>query len=92
MHYEGLDASARYTVRVVYGGDNFRVRIRLDADGKEIHPLIAKPNPLRPVEFEIPQTATADGMLDLRWTREPGLGGNGRGCQVAEVWLIRSGP
>jgi hypothetical protein len=25
----------------------------------------------------------------LNWTQEPGAGGNGRGCQVAEVWLIK---
>ena len=66
--------------------------IRLDADGEEIHALIEKPDPPRPVEFDIPAGATADGELTLRWTREPGLGGNGRGCQVAEVWLIRAGP
>ena len=32
--------------------------------------------------------ATSEGMLKLSWTREAGLGGNGAGCQVAEVWLI----
>jgi hypothetical protein len=26
----------------------------------------------------------------LSWYRTPGLGGNGRGCQVAEVWLIKA--
>lgn len=91
MHYDGLDRSARYRVRIVYGGDNFRVRVRLDADGREVHPLIAKPNPPRPVEFDLPVETTADGTLTFRWTREPGLGGNGRGCQVAEVWLIPAG-
>jgi hypothetical protein len=90
MRYKDLDPSARYRLRVVYGGDNFRVRVRLEADGEEVHPPIAKPNPPRPIEFEIPRRATADGSLTLSWTRESGLGGNGRGCQVAEVWLIRS--
>ena len=55
----------------------------------EVHPLMVKPVPVAPVEFDIPQAATAAGVLDLSWTREPGLGGNGRGCQVSEVWLIR---
>ena len=41
------------------------------------------------VEFDIPTQATAGGELTLNWRRTPGLGGNGRGCQVAEVWLIR---
>ncbi len=55
----------------------------------EIHPLIAKPAPVAPIEFDIPQSATEKGTLDLSWYREPAMGGNGRGCQVSEVWLIR---
>ncbi len=30
-----------------------------------------------------------NGDLNLAWTREPGQGGNGRGCQVSEIWLIK---
>jgi hypothetical protein len=44
------------------------------------------------VEFTIPAEATADSTLKLSWTREPGLGGNGRGCEVAEVWLMQIPP
>jgi hypothetical protein len=36
-----------------------------------------------------PRRTKAQGTLDLAWYREAGLGGNGRGCQVAEVWLIK---
>jgi hypothetical protein len=61
----------------------------LEADGIEVHPWIAKPDPVRPVEFDVPAKATADGRLTLTWRQEPGRGGNGRGCQVAEVWLLR---
>jgi hypothetical protein len=90
MHYDGLDPVAQYKVRVVYGGDNPSGKIRLVANGgTEIHPLMAKPAPLRPIEFDIPKQATEKGELDLSWYREAGLGGNGRGCQVSEVWLIR---
>ncbi len=90
MHYSGLDPSARYRLRVVYGGDAVKRRIRLVADDQyEIHPLIEKPFPFRPLEFEIPPEATADGELWLSWQQEPGLGGNGRGCQVSEVWLLK---
>jgi glycosyl hydrolase family 20 len=90
MHYDGLDRAAQYKVRVVYAGDSLRVKIRLVANGSiEIHPLMEKPNPIAPVEFDIPQQATEKGTLDLEWSREAGAGGNGRGCQVAEVWLIR---
>jgi hypothetical protein len=90
MRYSDLDPAARYTIRVVYGGDSPTRKIRLVANtGIEIHPLISKPYPVRPIEFEIPQEATRSGQLTLTWNREPGLGGNGRGCQVSEVWLIK---
>jgi hypothetical protein len=90
MRYDDLDPEASYRIRIVYSGDRFDTRVRLDADGAEVHPLLAKPNPVHPVEFDVPRTATADGKLELTWTQEPGRGGNGRGCQVAEVWLIRA--
>jgi hypothetical protein len=89
MHYDGLDGKARYRIRVVYAGDSFRNRIRLDAGPHPVHDWLQKPNPPVPVEFDIPAAATASGRLDLAWRQEPGKGGNGRGCQVAEVWLIR---
>jgi len=90
LHYGNLDGTAQYKIRVVYAGDSPKRKIRLIAnDGVEIHPLTAKPWPIRPVEFDIPHSATTGGDLTLTWTREPGLGGNGRGCQVSEVWLIR---
>lgn len=90
MHYGGLDPQARYKVRVVYAGDAAKKKIRLaTAEGVEIHPFIAKPWPFKPIEFSIPAAATAHGELTLSWFGEPGLGGNGRGCQVSEVWLIR---
>ncbi len=90
MHYPNLDREASYKVRVVYGGDAVKRKIRLLAgDSIEVHPLIDKPFPFRPLEFDIPPAATAGGELRLSWSVEAGLGGNGRGCQVAEVWLIR---
>lgn len=91
MRYEGLDPRARYKVRVVYAGENTPHPIRLTADERyEIHPFRAKDRPVRPVEFAIPAEATADGKLVLQWERPAGLGGNGRGVQVAEVWLMRN--
>jgi hypothetical protein len=90
MHYDNLDPNAEYKIRVVYAGDSPSVKIRLVAnEAVEIHPLLQKPAPVRPLEFDIPRQATGKGELDLSWSREPGLGGNGRGVQVAEVWLIR---
>jgi hypothetical protein len=67
-----------------------RWKVRLVAStGVEVHPFIEKPSPIQPLEFDLPSGAIEDGELTLSWSREPGLGGNGRGCQVAEVWLMR---
>jgi hypothetical protein len=93
MHYTGLDPNARYKLRVVYGGDNPRRKIRCIAnEGLEIHGYMPHPVPFKPVEFAIPQSTTAGGELKLSWFAEPGLGGNGRGCQVSEVWLMKESP
>lgn len=89
MAYHDLDRKAHYKIRVVYAGETPRVPIRLVANGRfEIHPFLPKsPEPKR-LEFSIPAAATEDGELRLQWTRPTGLGGNGRGVQVAEVWLM----
>jgi hypothetical protein len=90
MRYAGLDPKAQYKVRVTYAGDNFRTRIRLMAgDALEVHPFIVKTREVRPVEFDVPREATKNGELLLSWYQEPGRGGAGRGCQVAEVWLSK---
>ncbi|MDB6037440.1 MAG: hypothetical protein JWM99_1281 [Verrucomicrobiales bacterium] len=90
MRYENLDQGAQYKIRVTYAGDAPKRSIRLVANNQyEIHPLIKKEFPYRPVEFDIPLGATREGTLELSWFREQGLGGNGRGCQVSEVWLIK---
>jgi hypothetical protein len=90
MRYTDLDPTAQYKIRVVYAGDGLEKKIRLRAnDGIEIHPYIAKPSPIMPIEFDIPAEATRSGELLLRWNREPGRGDNGRGCQVSEAWLIK---
>ena len=93
LRYDDLDPAAQYTLRVVYAGDSPKRPIRLVATGPngpiEIHPLMQKPWPIRPIEFAIPAAATLGGKLILSWSREPGLAGNGRGCQVSEAWLIR---
>jgi hypothetical protein len=90
LRYAGLDPRGRYRVRIVYSGDEPAAVIRMRCNGNlEIHPFMHKPWPPRPLEFDIPPEATPGGELSLIWNREPGLGGNGRGCQVAEVWLLK---
>jgi hypothetical protein len=90
LAYSGLDTNAHYKVRVVYAGDSLRRKIRLMAnDTIEVHPYITRPYPFKPIEFDIPQSATQTGKLTLSWLGEAGLGGNGRSCQISEVWLLK---
>ena len=88
MRYTGLDPSARYKLRVVYGREGRAAEIRLVAnDTTEIHPYLTKP--FERLEFDLPAATTHSGNLTLSWTQEPDGGGHGRGCQAAEVWLIK---
>ena len=85
MRYEGLDADGGYELRVVYAG-RFRPVMRLVADGRfEVHGKTAAAEPPRVQKFTIPKEATRDGVLELAWHRM----GSARGCQVAEVWLVK---
>jgi hypothetical protein len=90
LRYTGLSASARYKLRIDYAGEDSTQLITLTANGGVIihGPRLRATNP-EFVEFEIPAAATRRGVLDLRWTQLRGLGGGGRGLQIAEVWLIR---
>jgi hypothetical protein len=90
LHYEGLDPTAHYRVRIVYAGDSFRLKTQLGTEEGLVHDWLKKPDPPQPVEFDVPIEATRDGNLTLSWTVEPWVGGNGRSCQVAEVWLLVS--
>jgi hypothetical protein len=84
LRYTGLDRGGRYRARVVYGSGP----VRLVASEKwQVHPLLNKP--YERLEFDIPPEATASSVLTLRWNGQPGRGGAGRGCQVAEVWLMK---
>lgn len=93
LRYTGLDPRATYEVRVVYpkypaAAGQARLRLRAN-DSIEIHPYLAQPEPVAPLTFAIPPAATRDGQLTLTWNRDPGLGGSGKGCDIAEVWLRR---
>ncbi len=86
LRYEGLDPAVAYQLRVVYAG-RFRATMRLVAEGQyQIHGPFAQPEPVGPVEFTVPREATSDGVLELEWQLV-----DGRGCQVAEVWLLPQG-
>jgi hypothetical protein len=97
LYYPKIEPGARYKVRVVYAGENREAKVRLvavaalEVGGREVpvHPLRAKPQPVQPLEFEIPAEATSGSTLALVWHSNPERGGPGRGCQIAEVWLMK---
>ena len=43
----------------------------------------------RQSSLKSPREATSSGELTLTWQSNPERGGPGRGCQIAEVWLIK---
>ena len=95
MHYDGLDPKASYRVRVTYAG-RFATTMRLVANKDvEIHPWRPQPAACAPAEFDIPQAATQGGALDLEWQLSSEMSKAlpfrpmARGCQVAEVWLLK---
>lgn len=93
LRFSGLRARVQYELRIVYAGEDYAVPVTLIANNAyRVHgPRARIANP-ETVEFTLPMKETESGSLDLKWTRPSGLGGGGRGLQVAEVWLVpRSG-
>jgi hypothetical protein len=93
LRYQHLDTEAEYRLRIVYAGDEPKEKIRLMANSTiEVHPPLLRTWPPAPQEFPIAKQATASGELTLTWTGEHGGGGDGRSCQIAEVWLLWTDP
>lgn len=89
LHYAGLNPKRRYRLIATYAGEDYWLPMRLVANGRiELHPPLARSSNPMTVEVEIPAAATRGGTLDLAWTRPAGMGGSGRGHQVAETWLL----
>lgn len=87
LRYENLDPNAQYEVRVVYIED---IEIRLTAnEGIVVHDYLMPDFHPRPLTFDIPVEATRKGTLSLKWNIDANGDGPGRGCSVAEVWLVK---
>ena len=84
MHYEGLDPAATYRLKVTYAG-RYKPSMTLTLNETyNIHDPLKQPSPIWPIEYYIPREVTKGGTLDIEWNLV-----EGRGCQVAEVWLIK---
>lgn len=89
LHYAGLDPQRRYRLVATYAGEDYTLPMTLTANGRfTLQSAFNRTSNPMTVEVAIPPAATAGGTLDLAWTRPPGMGGSGRGHQVAETWLI----
>jgi hypothetical protein len=87
LRYDTLDPAAHYRLKIVYAGEGYALPVKLTGNGEILHDFTdRKTNPMT-VELDVPQRLTAGGKLTLEWTRPAGLGGSGRGHQVAQVWL-----
>jgi len=86
--YRDLDPKRTWRLRATYAGEDYQLPMRLTANGVELHPPLARATNPMTVDLALPPEVMRSGQLRLDWTRPPGVGGGGRGHQVAEVWLI----
>lgn len=87
LRYQGLNRHRHYRLKVVYAGEDYALPMRLTANGAVVQDFSPRTSNPMTVELDLPQALTRGGTLTLRWTRPEGLGGSGRGHQVAQVWL-----
>jgi len=88
LRYTRLDRHTRYRLKIVYAGEDYALPVRLTANGVVLSDVSARASNPMSVECEVPQALTRGGVLTLRWTGPDGMGGSGRGHQIAEVWLV----
>ncbi len=84
LQYKNLDPKATYRLKVTYAGRYQPTMTLTLNDTYSVHGPVKQPSPIWPVEYYVPHEATKDGTLDVEWNLV-----DGRGCSVAEVWLIK---
>jgi hypothetical protein len=88
LRYDRLDPKTAYRLKIVYAGEGYTLPIRLTANGVVLRDFSERTSNPMTVELDVPHALTQHGGLTLEWTRPDGLGGSGRGHQVAQVWLL----
>ena len=88
LRYTGLERERRYRLIARWAGEDYALPMRLTGNGVELHGPRPRKGDRETVETAIPQSLTATGTLTLEWHRPAGVGGGGRGHQIAQTWLI----
>jgi len=84
VRFEGLKSSAKYKLRVGWGGGSGEVQ--LSANKKSIlQKYMSATSSTK--EYSVPQSETKGGTLELECQQKPGVGGSGRSCYISEMWL-----
>ena len=84
LRYTGLDPAASYLFRATYAGRG-AMTLQLYLGGQKVgEPVEYDGRNVVVPEFDVPQSAVADGALEVRWDNV--AGGD---VQIAEAWLIR---
>jgi len=65
-------------------------QVQLKANGLVVHDYFVPPWPIQKLSLPIPKAATASGKLSLSCAEHKGIGGTGRTCNIAEVWLRKA--
>ena len=68
----------------------FCVQVQLKANGLVVHDYFVPPWPIQKLSLPIPKAATTSGKLSLSCAEHKGIGGTGRTCNIAEVWLRKA--
>jgi hypothetical protein len=64
--------------------------VQLLANGKILKDYFLPPTPMQKLSLQVPEAMTASGKLRVECHERKGLGGTGRTCDIAEVWLRRT--
>ncbi|MCX7795889.1 MAG: hypothetical protein N2380_05155 [bacterium] len=87
IRYENLEQDSDYRLRVTYIGA-IGGKIKLIANERFlIHDFIDTKRKVLTEEFKISKDVITKGELTLKWVADDGE----RGCEVAEIWLIKEG-
>lgn len=87
IQFTNLDPQASYELKVVY----LRGPVKLVADYQYIiHDYFEMvPWDIEIRTYDIPDNASKDGTLSLKWEMEPARGSTGRGNKIGELWLVK---